>query len=127
MASCKESTAHGHSHTHLDRLTHAEGTIKFIPPWNLPQFPAKSNHASPTPEGSEDQVTTLCSLKWLWSQAESQGWAGGSPNSRLLPSLHSVQALLSGSGQAGYRAGGWSSGWSEARQTGGGGAGGGEN
>lgn len=56
-----------------------------MPPWILPQFPAKINQASPTPECNEDKVTTLCSFKWLRSWAKSQGWAGEKPGLPAAP------------------------------------------
>lgn len=113
---------------HACRSTHAYGTIKFMPPWILPQFPAKINQASPTPECNEDKVMTLCSFKWLrsWGQKPGMG-RGEAPTPGCSPLRCFLWVFLGGSGQAGYRAGGWSSGWSEARQIGGGGGGSGEN
>lgn len=45
------------------------------------------------PEGNEDKVTTLCSLKWLRSRASGQGWAGGKPQLPAAPLLAAPSGL----------------------------------
>lgn len=44
-----------------------------------PNSPREKYPASPTPEGNEDKVTTVYSLKWLLSRARGQRWAVGKP------------------------------------------------